>query len=599
MLSRADLATHAAVRLTVSLPVSLVAGLGAGFAFFRGPAPLTPAAAAAVRAREVSTDAAAWPDSPAATDAKAQRLIAAALRKGRRLERQDEMYRAIEALTADDFRRLVTDFGAVKAMAEKLRDLDWETSRALASGLIARWLAVDPGTVMTWAPRMLELIPQNQNARGLILDTLAAKRPAELLALVPACKDAAERADLISRALRELAARDLPQARAWLAGCTEPADRRVAEKAVRLGTVQGDPLSAVGLAAALTNNRIEAGELLRAAAGHAAKIGTGTLRAFATTPMEPWMVASVASVLAEREPELGLDLALKIGPDAQASSYALQQGFGALAARDPAQAVARLENLTAAQLTAAVSGIGNVWVQRDPAAAVAWLAQRSPAERANPSYSKYGSNDTLLSAFGQWAEQAQGDAGAWAAAQPEGATRDALQTRLAQVLADRGQPAEAVQLLARFGSAANPKAVASVAEAWARSDPLAAADWAIAQEPGPAQNSALAGIVSTWANDNPRGVEDWLAQFPAGEARDRSVAAFLARGSSWSAGSAEQLAEFDAWFGLIDDPLSRAQAAVQSFWRRKERDPAGARAWLAALPNLDPEVVRITLRDDR
>lgn len=446
---------------------------------------------------------------------------------------------------------------------------------------------------------MLELVPKNQNARGLILDTLAAKRPAELLALVPACKDAEERADLISRALRELAARDLPQARAWLAGCTDPADRRVAEKAVRLGTVQGDPLRAVGLAAALTNNRIEADELLRAAAGHAARIGTGTLRALATTPMEPWMAASVAGEIADREPELALDLALKTGTDAQISIYAVRRGFAALAGRDPAQAIARLENLTAAQLAAAVSGIGNVWVQRDPAAAVAWLAQRSPSERVNQEYSKYGVNDMLLTAFGQWAEHAQGDAGAWAAAQPEGATRDALQTRLAQVLADRGQPAEAVQLLARFGSAANPKAVANVAEAWARSDPQAAADWAIAQPPGPAQNSALAGIVGTWANDNPRGVEDWLAQFPAGEARDRSVAAFLARGSSWSASSAEQLAEFDAWFDLIDDPWSRAQAAVQSFWRRKDRDPASARSWLAALPNLDPEVVRITLRDDR
>ena len=182
---------------------------------------------------------------------------------------------------------------------------------------------------------------------------------------------------------------------------------------------------------------------------------------------------------------------------------------------------------------------------------------------------------------------------------PAGDIRNAVQAQFARALADRGDSAEATQVLARLGPAADAKAIREVASIWARRDPNAAADWAIAQEPGPAQNSALAGIVSTWANDNPRGVEDWLAQFPAGEARDRSVAAFLARGSSWSAGSAEQLAEFDAWFGLIDDPWSRAQAAVQSFWRRKERDPAGARAWLAALPNLDPEVVRITPRDDR
>ena len=34
--------TNAAVRLIISLPVSLLAGLGAGFAFFRGPLPLVP-----------------------------------------------------------------------------------------------------------------------------------------------------------------------------------------------------------------------------------------------------------------------------------------------------------------------------------------------------------------------------------------------------------------------------------------------------------------------------------------------------------------------------------------------------------------------------
>ena len=79
--------------------------LGAGFAFFRGPAPLTPQAVAALREKEMSTDAATWPDSPAATDAKAQRLIAAALRKGTPLDRDNELYLAVEAFTAEDFRR--------------------------------------------------------------------------------------------------------------------------------------------------------------------------------------------------------------------------------------------------------------------------------------------------------------------------------------------------------------------------------------------------------------------------------------------------------------------------------------------------------------
>ena len=138
-----------------------------------------------------------------------------------------------------------------------------------------------------------------------------------------------------------------------------------------------------------------------------------------------------------------------------------------------------------------------------------------------------------------------------------------------------------------------------VASSWARSDLPAAAAWALAQPPGPAQDSALVGIVRTLADDNPGGMQDWLAQFPPGDARDRSIVTFLSRNSAQTTGRAEQFAEFDAWFDLIDDPWPRAQAAVRSFAQRKERDPAGARAWLSALPNLDPELVRMTLRDAR
>ncbi len=250
-------------------------------------------------------------------------------------------------------------------------------------------------------------------------------------------------------------------------------------------------------------------------------------------------------------------------------------------------------------LAAAVSATGAEWAQRDPAAALAWLAQRPKAERINPNGGNYGTSDALLIAFSEWARRAKDEAHAWADALPAGENRNAMQAQFARALAERGDSAEATQVLARIGSGADAKAIREVAGAWARRDPHAAADWAIAQEPGPAQNRALAGIVGTWAQDEPHAVEDWLAQFPAGEARDRSIGAFLNRDNSWPTGSAEQSAEFDAWFDLIDDPWRRAQVARTSFGRRKERDPAAARVWLSALPNLDPELVRMLLRDNR
>ncbi len=73
------------MRPAVTLPLSLLAGIGVGLAFFRGPSALPPAASAALRESARPTESSAPSESPATTDAKTQRLLAAALRKGRDL----------------------------------------------------------------------------------------------------------------------------------------------------------------------------------------------------------------------------------------------------------------------------------------------------------------------------------------------------------------------------------------------------------------------------------------------------------------------------------------------------------------------------------
>jgi hypothetical protein len=167
------------------------------------------------------------------------------------------------------------------------------------------------------------------------------------------------------------------------------------------------------------------------------------------------------------------------------------------------------------------------------------------------------------------------------------------------LLSGRGEDAEAAKVLTQLGSSADQKAVARIADEWAQHDPRAAADWAISQKPGSAQNRALAGVVGSWANEDPQAVEEWLAQFPPSEARDRSVAAFLLRHGAFAAGGDKRIAEFDRWFDQMEDPWQRAQVARESFQQRKRIDPIAARAWLAALPNVDPELIRMTLRDNR
>jgi hypothetical protein len=328
-------------------------------------------------------------------------------------------------------------------------------------------------------------------------------------------------------------------------------------------------------------------------------MGPGILRQLANMPMKPWMTAWLISPLTERDPELAMELAMKSRSQGQDANSALCTPFTAMTKRDRALCLAKLEELQGRDLAAAVSAIGYTWAAEEPAAALSWLMQRPAAERSSFNIRNVDkSNDTLVMGFCDWMESAPAEARAWADALPAGATRDMLQAPIAQALAADGRPEEAIQVLARLDKAANPNAVAEIASAWARRDPQAAANWAITQEPGPVQSGALAGIVRAWANDDQQGVENWLSQFPPGDARDRSVKAFLWRWNASTTGTDQRLTEFDTWFDLIDDPWQRALVARSSFWERKSRDPAAARAWLSSLQNVDPELIRATLRDD-
>jgi hypothetical protein len=584
------------VRLIASLPLSLLVGLGVGYVAFHEPAPNTAAVGAARHVQERSADAADIPDLPEATDKKMQRLIAATQSKGSRMTRENAMYVAIEALTGEDLRGLMADGGALKAMVDKGGG---NLSNEFASALIGHWLAVAPEAVLAWMPQALESIPAEHSHRGIILDALAAKLPVQMLALVPSRKNASKREEIISRALLELAANDLSKARAWLALCTDPEDRKVAEKAVRFGTVRADPTQAVELAGSM-EDRQQADRLFFAATERAAKMSPGVMRQLAAAPLQPWMIPYMLFRLGQHDPELAVDLALKSAASGMGGSDDLHGAFAALARKDPAQAIVKMEGLTGPQLTAAVSAIGLEWAASDPAAALAWLVERPASERRGLATGpNNGESDALVVAFGEWVGNGSDAARAWAEALPAGETRIAVQTKLAQVLAERGLVAEATQLLARLGSAADPKAVSNIAASWAKTDPQAAANWVISQPPGQSQNGALSSVVWTWASENPHGVEDWLAQFPSGEARDQSVASFLARDGSWAHGSAERSAEFERWFDLIENPKQRTHAAIASFWRRRESDPIGARAWLSTLPNVDSDVIRMAIRNSR
>ena len=460
------------MRTLAAVLIALLVGAGGGYLLFSKPKLELWTLRSRILGEGSSSAAQSQSTQDATTDSKAQRLVAAALRKGRAIERDNELYLATEAFTAEDFRRLMMDLGALKAMSEQLDGIAYETAKNLSSAMIGRWVDVDPGAALKWMPRLFELVPKD--GRDFILDPLAAKQPEELLGLVSSRKKASERADIISRALAELAAKDPIKAQAWLSSCTDPADRRVAEKAIRKGIVKADPLRAIELASQISDRR-EGIELIASAANHAAQIGPGMIRQLATQPVKGWMLPAFLNEFATHDPELAVDLALKSDASGSEKTSSLRTAFTALADRDRELAISRLDGLTGTQRASAVAAIGSIWSAAEPEAALAWLAEKPASERDDPSSSRYGSKDALLIAFSDWASSGPDAARTWADALPPGQTRDAVQTQMARMLAANGKAAEATQILSQLGTAADPKVLGTIASAWAQRDPAAAA----------------------------------------------------------------------------------------------------------------------------
>ena len=526
------------------------------------------------------------------TEIKAQRVTAAALQGGRELDRWSELYLAIEALTADDFRQMLGDPEALKEMIRKTKHLEFPQNSILFQGLVNRWLALDPEAVMKWIPAALDSISPGEPIRDAILEAVAKKRPEQLLALAALRKPGKDHTDILHQGLLELARQSPAKARAWLEGWTEPTDRKVAERAIRIGTLQADPLRGVELATACTN-REDARTLIGVATLQAAKMGPGVLRQLATTPMPAWMLASALQQFGYEDPELAVDLAVKATGESEERQSSLGIPFAALARRNLEKARARSEELTGPMRARAMQGVASEWAINDPPAALAWLAGQ---KETDPTGTAYNSNAVLLGVWGGWAARDLPAAKTWADTLPPGDLRNRAQSMLSRVLSTQGDFAGATQVLASLGSTVDSGALSLVAQQWARTDPQGAAEWAITQPTGPLQNKAIANVVSSWANQDPVAAQNWLAQFPPGAARDRSIASFLNRANSWSTDPNQQIAEFNTWFDLIEDPWQRALAAQRLYWTKAGIDSDEARRWLASLPNIDAEIVRKTLR---
>ncbi len=580
------------MRLVVALPLSLAAGLASGFVCFRETAPGRSAKAAVANRKAVGIAASTATVVPAEdTEARAQRLIAIAAGGGEWREQYSELYLAIQSFTAGDFDHWLNDPAALKAVLDRMKSTPIGTFDSIIHSLIARWIALDPEAVATWAPRLLKTFPSSYEYFH-IREALIKKRPDVVLAFMESNGELTAWNEPLEKTVCALAARDERKAREWMKTITDPATRAEAEMALWTGIVQADPLRVVELASPLTK-RSHAQSLLAQAAMTASEKGTSALRRLVTAPMPDWMRAYILHHLADRDPDTVLDLASKITAAEEKLQFGVELAMKAMARRDLEKAKAKIDDLPEMLRDTAVKAVATQWAQTNRMAALHWQAGLSKTERKGPGeYGGFIASLTALAEHDPTAARAAGET------LPAGEVRNEALGRLAEsFVRDGGDYDEAVRTYGLMGEAANLEKLSDATQRWASRNPQAAAEWATARPTAALQIRALSDVVSIWGDADPTAVQAWLTQFPAGEVRDHSIAAFLLREKSGSPDVTVLPAEFDTWFEVMEDPWQRTRVARRSYEERKKTDPAAARTWLASLPRLDAEVVRITLRD--
>ncbi|HET8699848.1 MAG TPA: hypothetical protein VFO94_20365, partial [Gammaproteobacteria bacterium] len=203
-----------------------------------------------------------------------------------------------------------------------------------------------------------------------------------------------------------------------------------------------------------------------------------------------------------------------------------------LALNDPAGAERRLAQLPNEDRNAWLQGMAQGYAQSDPKAAVAWVDRL----RNDPAY------PTVASTIAQSLARSDPQAGA----------------ALLDSVGNRGGAA----------TQALTAAASSVAAAWARTSPLAAAEWArgFADKN---QVQMLGAVVQTWAGSDDAAARAWTLQLPAGEARDAALRPLLS-----SAGASVDTSLLPFFSG----DAARQQAVLNAATQLVRRDPEGARA---------------------
>ena len=186
----------------------------------------------------------------------------------------------------------------------------------------------------------------------------------------------------------------------------------------------------------------------------------------------------------------------------------------------------------------------------------------------------------------RWARQDPGAALEWAIAQPAPGQRDPL--RLVAALVAVHSPREMFDLAVTLKPARRDMVAEMVLHAWAQTDPVAALDALAGMDNAQLRKTVGVSIVRAWTNDDPGAAFEWVRAHEPSPVRNLMLSTALR-----NLGKSDPLRALSFADNLDDTIRSAAIEWVLDVWGRV--DPHGAAAWLDSSADTTPAAVTTVL----
>ena len=459
-------------------------------------------------------------------------------------------------------------------LAGKIPALNWQSGGNAEVRILSQWMEQDPAAVGHWIQEHADDKTHRNGITG-ALSMYAQEHPTDALKLVDQLPPGSRRNNLLNQVLPNC--EDLGAIKAWSDSQTDPKLKSMGQLAYARVLSQTDPAAAAASIAGLKG------------------ISMGGLQGGGDYNAANQIFERYSAVAGSAAMQLAASL-----PDFEMRKQAVAAAMNGWSQSDPAAAANYATTLPANQdRSQLLQTAARSWAEQDPNAFIDWLkkgsgpgfsksavaemltasAQFAPAQAADYARSINANASQLSQIANMWSQNDPEAAFAWAAALPEGRTRDEI---ISQTLASGMgiDPETTVELAKQIGTDKLPaSAAAAIAGGLAESDMEAARHYVDSLPEGEAHEKALENMLQTWGRNNPEEAMAYAQKLPEGSAaRTEGIATALGTLAERDPDAAfAYLAKAGA--AEISDATSRIINTVAN------NDPGKASGWVSSLPD--------------